>query len=70
MCYNNRNGSITQSNHHKEVRLNTNNQQVVPFGVSFMQPMPVLDASAMGLTRTHTHTGIGDSGQDSETDND
>jgi hypothetical protein len=50
--------------------MNNNNQQVVPFGVSFMQPMPVLDASAMGLTRTHTHTGMGDSGQDSETDSD
>jgi hypothetical protein len=42
----------------------------VPFGAQFMQPMPLLDSCAMSATRTHSHTGLGSDGQDSETDND
>lgn len=46
------------------------NSVVVPFGVQYLQPMPVIEASVASATNTFTHTGIGDSGQDSETDSD
>lgn len=45
-------------------------ETVVPFGAQYLETMPVVDASAATPTNTFSHTGLGDSGQDSDTDSD